>query len=124
MDDADAVDGHAIAGDAGSGGIDARKEMGRLTGLVIRGTQEQDVAAAKRNRKRAGAVTLKIPAELYQRLGRMIEGTGFRSVTEFATFVLRDLAAGGAIRPEEGHGLTQREVDLVRQRLKALGYLE
>lgn len=84
MDDADAVDGHAIAGDAGSGGIDARKEMGRLTGLVIRGTQEQDVAAAKRNRKRAGAVTLKIPAELYQRLGRMIEGTGFRSVTEFA----------------------------------------
>jgi metal-responsive CopG/Arc/MetJ family transcriptional regulator len=40
-------------------------------------------------------VTIKIPRELYHRLSKMIEGTGFSSVTEFITFVLRNLASGG-----------------------------
>ena len=35
------------------------------------------------------AVTLKIPRPLYERLAHVIEGTGFRSVTEFCVFVLR-----------------------------------
>ncbi|GMU36586.1 MAG: hypothetical protein FLDDKLPJ_00512 [Phycisphaerae bacterium] len=69
------------------------------------------------------AVTLKIPGELYDRLKTVIEGTGFRSVTEFAVYVLRDVAAGGKL--EEGNtGFTPREVELVRQRLRALGYIE
>ena len=42
-------------------------------------------------------VTLKIPGELYDRLGELIANTGFRSVTEFATYVLRDVAAGGKL---------------------------
>ena len=68
-------------------------------------------------------VTLKIPGELYDRLSQLIAGTGFRSVTEFATYVLRDVAAGGKLdRPPPG--LTEREIDAVRQRLRALGYIE
>ncbi|MBL8879997.1 MAG: hypothetical protein JNG88_12830 [Phycisphaerales bacterium] len=70
------------------------------------------------------AVTLKIPAELFERISALIQGTGFRSVTEFAIYVLRDVAAGGKLEPSEAPGLTQREVDLVRQRLRALGYIE
>ena len=69
------------------------------------------------------AVTLKIPGELYQTLGKLIEGTGFRSVTEFAVHVLRDVAAGGKIHADES-GFTPKEVELVRQRLRALGYIE
>ena len=38
-------------------------------------------------------VTLKIPRPLYEQLGQVIDGTGFRSVTEFAVYVLRDLVA-------------------------------
>ena len=78
-------------------------------------------AEVKRNPRRM--VTLKIHGELYDRLGGLIMGTGFRSVTEFATYVLRDVAAGGKLenRPP---GLTEREVEAVRQRLRALGYIE
>ncbi|MFH1419925.1 MAG: CopG family transcriptional regulator [Planctomycetota bacterium] len=69
------------------------------------------------------SVTLKIPAELYKNLSQLIEGTGFRSVTEFSVHVLRDVASGG--RLELGaSGFTAREVQAVRERLRALGYIE
>ena len=69
------------------------------------------------------SVTLKIPGELYDRLAELIADTGFRSVTEFATYVLRDVAAGGKL-DRSPPGLTEREVEAVRQRLRALGYIE
>ena len=68
-------------------------------------------------------VTLKIPGELYDRLAALIEGTGFRSVTEFATYVLRDVAAGGKL-DRQPPGLSNQEIEAVRQRLRALGYIE
>lgn len=80
----------------------------------------------KKPKPRSSTVTLKIPSELFGNLSKLIEGTGFRSVTEFAIHVLRDVAAGGKLQHEdkgEG-GLTAREVEMVRERLKALGYLE
>ncbi len=78
----------------------------------------------KRSRQ-AGPVTLKIPAELYRNLARLIEGTGFRSVTEFAIYVLRDVAAGGRLDANESApGLNAREIEAIRQRLRALGYIE
>jgi hypothetical protein len=70
----------------------------------------------------AGDVTLKIPRPLYERLAKVIEGTGFRSVTEFAVYVLRDLVAAH----ELGSGaaeLTGSELEAVQGRLRALGYL-
>jgi hypothetical protein len=67
-------------------------------------------------------VTLKIPRPLYERLGQVIEGTGFRSVTEFCVFVLRDLVSEQSTA--ETRGLSHDEVELVRQRLRSLGYLE
>lgn len=74
---------------------------------------------------RPRAVTLKIPAELYQRLSELIKGTGFRSVTEFAVYVLRDVAAGGKLDHDQvAPGLKPRELEAIRQRLRALGYIE
>ncbi|MCX5654654.1 MAG: CopG family transcriptional regulator [Planctomycetota bacterium] len=67
-------------------------------------------------------VTIKIPRELYGRLVGMIKGTGFGSVTEFIVYVMRDLAAGGQLAQQKG--LTAREVEAIRKRLKALGYLD
>ncbi|MFO0973284.1 MAG: CopG family transcriptional regulator [Phycisphaerae bacterium] len=76
-----------------------------------------------RPKRSAAPVTLKIPRELFDTLTRLIAGTGFRSVTEFAIYVLRDLAAGGKLDSPD-HGLTDREVELVRKRLAALGYID
>ena len=66
-------------------------------------------------------VTIKIPRELYQKLGQMIGGTGFASVTEFIVFVMRSLASGGDIKGEDK--LTEEEVKAIRERLRRLGYL-
>ena len=73
-------------------------------------------------------VTLKIPRPLYDRLQQLIEGTGFRSVTEFATFVLRDLAAKPlpakkVARKTPAPGMTAAELKTARERLRELGYL-
>jgi hypothetical protein len=68
-------------------------------------------------------VTLKIPKSLYDHLTGLIEGTGFRSVTEFAIHVLRDVASGGKLT-RESSGIGAREIEVVRQRLQALGYIE
>ena len=67
-------------------------------------------------------VTIKIPRELYQRLKQMIEGTGFSSVNEFIVFVMRTLASTGTIKNEDN--LTTEEIEAIRQRLKALGYID
>jgi hypothetical protein len=76
--------------------------------------------------QRPADVTLKIPRPLYEQLGQVIDGTGFRSVTEFAVYVLRDLVASqraeqAGAPPEQ---LSREELDAVRRRLQALGYLE
>ena len=75
---------------------------------------------------RRADVTLKIPRPLYEQLGQVIDGTGFRSVTEFVVYVLRDLVASQ--RAEQAGApaeqLSREELDAVRRRLQALGYLE
>jgi len=86
-------------------------------------------------------VTLKIPRPLYEQLQQVIEDSGFHSVTEFATYVLRDLVSHhhrGQRLPEPGKGgasaavkaaeddvepLSPDEIEAIRQRLQSLGYL-
>ena len=66
-------------------------------------------------------VTIKIPRPLYDNLNQIIEGSGFNSVTEFVVYVLRDLLSSKTIRKEPG--LSPKEIELVKNRLKSLGYL-
>jgi hypothetical protein len=78
---------------------------------------------AKKKERGERKVTLKIPAELYDNLAKLIDGTGFRSVTEFAVYVLRDVAAGGKL--DQGtSGYSRKDTEAIRQRLRALGYIE
>ncbi len=68
-------------------------------------------------------VTLKIPTELYENLAELIEDTGFRSVTEFAVYALRDVVATGKQR-DDSPGTPRRETQSFHDRLRALGYLD
>jgi hypothetical protein len=72
-------------------------------------------------KKEAGKVTIKIPRPLYENLTGVIEGSGFNSVTEFVVYVMRDIISSKSVEKEPS--LSKREVDLVRKRLKSLGYL-
>lgn len=66
-------------------------------------------------------VTIKIPRPLYENLSGIIEGGGFNSVTEFIVYILRDLISSRSIKKEDN--LTKEEIEIVKKRLKSLGYL-
>ena len=66
-------------------------------------------------------VTIKIPRPLYENIGKIIEGSGFSSTTEFIVYVLRDLIASKSVEKEPG--LTREEIKLIKKRLKSLHYL-
>jgi metal-responsive CopG/Arc/MetJ family transcriptional regulator len=65
-------------------------------------------------------VTIKIPRQLYNKLRKIIDESGFSSVNEFIVYVLRDLVA---LEREREDSLTPEEVRLLKERLKKLGYL-
>ena len=88
---------------------------------LYRVLQEFDLSPKKPGN--GAKVTLKIPAELYQNLTQLIEGTGFRSVTEFAVYVLRDVAAGGRLQ-RESPSYSREEIRTIHERLRALGYID
>jgi metal-responsive CopG/Arc/MetJ family transcriptional regulator len=67
-------------------------------------------------------VTLKIPRPLYEKLQNVIEGTGYRSVNEFVVHVLRDLVS--EVRTQPDAELSTREIELIKKRLRNLGYLD
>jgi metal-responsive CopG/Arc/MetJ family transcriptional regulator len=66
-------------------------------------------------------VTIKIPRPLYENLGKIIEGGGFNSVTEFIVYILRDLISSRSVMTEPS--LTKVEIEMIKKRLKSLGYL-
>ena len=66
-------------------------------------------------------VTIKIPRPLYENLSQIIAGSGFNSVTEFIVYILRDLVSSRSVEKEPS--LSKSEIELIKKRLKSLGYL-
>ena len=66
--------------------------------------------------------TVSIPAELAEKIKKRIEGTGFRSMSEYTTYVLRQIVSSAEMR-EESKGFTREDHDEVKRRLKALDYI-
>jgi len=66
-------------------------------------------------------VAIKITKPLYDNLGEIIGGSGFNPVTEFIVDILRDLLSSRTIQKEPT--LSMKEIELVKKRLKSLGYL-
>ena len=71
--------------------------------------------------KTSDKVTIKIPRPLYEKISRVIEGSGYNSVTDFTVYVLRDLVASYDLSSKPGQ--KQEDMERVKQRLRALGYL-
>jgi metal-responsive CopG/Arc/MetJ family transcriptional regulator len=67
-------------------------------------------------------VTIKIPRRLYEEVKTLIAETGFSSATEFVVYVLRDIVAGGKLQKEGS--IDSEEMNLIRKRLRALGYIK
>lgn len=67
--------------------------------------------------------TVSIPTPLAEKIKKKIEGTGFHSLSAYVTYVLRELLASMEEKSAE-ETLTKEEEEKIKQRLRALGYLD
>ncbi|MDE1851658.1 MAG: CopG family transcriptional regulator [Candidatus Micrarchaeota archaeon] len=74
----------------------------------------------KRMQERRKYTTITIPSPLFDNIQKKIENTGFSSVSDYATFVLRETVADLVI---ERSGKKSRETSAIMDKLKALGYM-
>jgi Arc/MetJ-type ribon-helix-helix transcriptional regulator len=65
--------------------------------------------------------TVSIPTPLFQKITERIKGTGFTSVSSYVTYVLREVVAE---EPEEEQPFSKEDEDRIKDRLRALGYLD
>lgn len=66
---------------------------------------------------------IRIPKQLIQKLGEHIKRTEFKSVDEYATFILEEvIKETDEEEPEEV--FSKEDEQKVKERLKALGYLD
>lgn len=73
------------------------------------------------NKAKQSKVTIKIPRPLYDNIKSIIEDTGFDSPTDFIVYVLRDIVSYRGITEEAI--LKSDEIQMIRKRLKNLGYM-
>ena len=66
--------------------------------------------------------TISIPTPLAEKIKKRIKGTGFTSLSSYVTYVLREIISGTTEEKEEA--FTKEDEEKVRERLRALGYLD
>jgi Arc/MetJ-type ribon-helix-helix transcriptional regulator len=67
--------------------------------------------------------SVSIPEEIYKKIESRIEGAGFSSVSEYVTYVLKEVLAS-LEEEEEEQVFTEEEEEKVKERLRALGYID
>ena len=65
--------------------------------------------------------TVSIPTPLFKKIEERIKGTGFTSVSSYVTYVLREIIAEDETEEE---AFSKEDEERVKERLRALGYLE
>lgn len=68
--------------------------------------------------KKVEFTSVSIPATLFKKIERHIEGTGFPSVSGYVAYVLRTL-----LSEKGGSEKADYEAEAVKRRLKELGYM-
>ena len=66
--------------------------------------------------------TISIPTLLAEKIKKRIEGTGFNSLSSYVTYVLREVISG--IGEESEEAFSKEDEEKVKDRLRALGYLD
>jgi Arc/MetJ-type ribon-helix-helix transcriptional regulator len=66
--------------------------------------------------------TISIPTPLAEKIKKRIKGTGFTSLSSYVTYVLREVLAG--IEEENDEAFSKEDEERVKERLRALGYLD
>ncbi len=64
--------------------------------------------------------TVSIPKRLFEKIEQRIKGMEFPSVSDYITYVLKEVVS----EEEEPAPFTKEEEEKVKERLRALGYLD
>jgi len=67
--------------------------------------------------------TVSIPVTLFNRIKRLIEGTGFTSVSDYVTYVLREVVAMHE-KEKFAEPFSKEDIEKIKEKLRALGYLD
>ena len=65
--------------------------------------------------------TVSIPTPLFKKIEERIKGTGFTSVSSYVTYVLREIVAE---EESEEEPFSKEDEERIKERLRALGYLD
>ena len=66
--------------------------------------------------------TISIPTPLAEKIKKRIKGTGFTSLSSYVTYVLREVISGS--EEENDEAFSKEDEEKVKDRLRALGYLD
>ena len=64
-------------------------------------------------------IKISIPLSLYKKIKEKIHETGFSSVSDYVTYVLREI-----LSEDEEEEFTEEDEEKVKERLRSLGYLD
>ena len=76
----------------------------------------------KKKNEEAKYTSVSIPIPLFEKVKERIVGTGFLSVSSYVVYVLREVLSEEAV--EETEPFTGEDEERVKERLRALGYLD
>ncbi len=79
------------------------------------------MAESEKTTKRKKFTTISIPTPLFKKIRERIKGTGFTSVSSYVTYVLREIVAE---KEEEEEPFTKEDEERIKDRLRALGYID
>ena len=65
--------------------------------------------------------TVELPVEIIEKIKKRIKGTGFDSVSSYVAYVLDEILSESE---DEDEDFTEEDEEKVKERLRALGYLD
>ncbi len=68
--------------------------------------------------------TVSIPKPLADKVKERMKGTGFSSVSSYVTYILRQVLSSIEHDKRAKQAFTKEEEDIVKQRLRDLGYID
>jgi len=81
------------------------------------------ISEGEKEERRGRYTTVSIPVTLYNRIKELIKDTGFTSVSQFVTYILREVIASMERERLESESLSEEEKKKIIDKLKKLGYL-
>ncbi len=76
--------------------------------------------------KESNITTISIPKQLFEKIKKRCEGTGFNSVSSYVTYVMRQVLSKAESEEQKKNAepFTEEDEKRVKERLKSLGYLD